>query len=298
MDGKTLLKYGEEGLGGIDIDDKKFFFDCLDAAVTDFVRRTRTVTSSKVITTIEDQQAYNLPPNFIELYAKGYRRRLLGKYSDGTNTYWPVLTSYEKIFRADLTDSKDYPGRFAIIDKQEKDDIVEGTATADGNPSAGEIILEDSAASFESTVNARDIIHNTPDGSDGIVLSVTDDTHLKCALFNGADNEFVSGNAYVSIPACNNQVYLDAPSKTAGHTLTLPYVCMPSPIYSDYGFWRFPAMSCRAICYEAAYLYKVDYDFDGKRDKHLHDLFEDEIKNTNIETARRRLQGGRYTERS
>jgi hypothetical protein len=230
MDGKTLLKYGEEGLGGIDVGDKKFFFDCLDAAVVDFVRRTRTITSSVIVTTIEDTQVYNLPSDFIELHAKGYQRRLIGKYSDGTNTYWPVLTSYEKIFRSNLTNSKDYPGRFAIIDKQTKDDPIEGTATATHAPVAGEAILEDSGASFESTVSKRDVIHNTTDESSGIVLSVTDDTHLKCALFNGTANKFTTDDVYVIISAGNWQVYLDAPSKTAGHTLTLPYVCMPSPI--------------------------------------------------------------------
>ena len=297
MDGKTLLKYGEEALGGIDDADKKFFFDCLDAAVTEFVRQTRQLTASIAITTVEDTQLYNLPPDFIEPFAKGQKRRFYGKYSDGTNTFWPVLTSYEKIYRSNLTDSKEYPSRFAVIDKQTQDDPITGTATATHAASAGECVLEDSAASFESTVSVRDIMHNTTDDSTGIVLKVTDDNNITCALFSGTNNAFTESDAYVIISAGNYQVYLDAPSKTADHTLTLPYICMPKPVYSDYGFWRFPPMSCRNICYEAAYLFKADYDFDPKRDKHLHDQFVNEIRNTNIETARRRLQGGRYPDR-
>jgi hypothetical protein len=143
-------------------------------------------------------------------------------------------------------------------------------------------------------VEPRDLVHNVNDGSDGVVLSVTDDAHVVCALFDGERNAWAENDSYVITPAANYQVYLDAPSDTSGHTLYMPYLCMPSPVYSDYNTWRFSPMSCRAICYEAAFLFNVDYETDLKNFERLHDLFSGEIIRTNRETALKRLQGGRY----
>lgn len=294
MDGTTLLQYGQEGLGGIAAADQKFFYDCMDNAAVDFVRQTYCLKDEVVITTVEDGQNYDLPRNFITLYLKNQNRRLVGKYSDGTTTRFPVCTSYEKIFCGDETDSKDWPDRFGIIDKKDKSDPVEGTADAAGAASGGECVLQDDSATFTNTVSVRDIVHNKTDGSSGVVLAVTDDTHLKIALFGGTDNDISESDAYLIIPKINYQVVLEAPAETAGYTLVLPYICMPDPVYSDYGFWRIPSRSCRAICFEAAFLYKVDYDFDAKRDAHLRALFMEEIKQLKIEKARHVLQGGRY----
>lgn len=297
MDGKTLYNYGVKAMGGIADEDKKFFYDCLDAAALDFVRQTRILTAIATITTVEDQQRYDLPANFIEPYLKDRSRRFVAKYNDGTYDYWPRLTSFEKIYRANYSDSKDVPGRFAIRDKPAGETEVTGTATSAGAASAGRCILTDSAALFESTVEVRDLIHNTTDGSSGVVLSVTDDTHLVCALFDGTDDDWTSSDAYVITPAANYETYLDAPSGTAGHTLYVPYLCMPSPVYSDYDTWRFPPMSCRAICYEAAWLFNADYEDGLARFEKLHDLYLEEILRVNRETALKRLQGGRYPSR-
>ena len=37
----------------------------------------------------------------------------------------------------------------------------------------------------------------------------------------------------------------------------VPYVCMPSPVFSDYGFWRIDPEDCRAIAEGAAGLFKT-----------------------------------------
>ena len=297
MDGKTLYNYGVKALGGIADTDKKFFYDCLDAAALDFVRQTRILTAIATLTTVEDQQAYNLPADFIEPYLKDRSQRFVAKYNDGSYDYWPYLTSFEKIYRANYTDSKDVPGRFAIRDKPTAETTVTGTATSVGAASAGSCILTATGGTFTTTVEARDIIHNTTDGSDGIVLSVTDDTHLVCALFDGTADDWSVSDAYVITPAANYQVYLDAPSATAGQSLYVPYLCMPSPVYSDYTTWRFPPMSCRAICYEAAWLFNADYEDGLARFENLHKKYLEEIQRVNRETALKRLQGGRYTSR-
>jgi hypothetical protein len=59
---------------------------------------------------------------------------------------------------------------------------------------------------------------------------------------------------------------------------------MPSPVYSDYGFWRFSPVSCQAIVCEAAFQYenrKGDYP---AADRH-HALFTEEVIRVNRETA-------------
>jgi len=294
MDGKTIYNYGVNALGGIAESDKKFFYDCLDSAALDFVRQTRTLTAMATITTVEDQQEYDLPANFIDPYLKNRNGRFVAKYNDGTYDSWPYLTSFEKLYRANYTDSKPSPSRFAIRDKPEAQTLLAGAATASGTASAGRCTLTDSGAAFETTVEARDMIHNETDGSSGIVLSVTDDTHLVCALFGGANNQWASSDEYVITPASNYQAYLDAPSAVKGHTLYVPYLCMPGPVFSDYDTWRFPPMSCRAIAMEAVWLFNVDYEDGLTRFENLHRIYMDEILKVNRETALRRLQGGRY----
>jgi len=297
MDGKTLYNYGVQALGGIAESDKRFFYDCLDAAAIDFVRQTRILTAMAEIGTVEGQQAYNLPANFIGLYLKDRQGRYLAKYNNGDGDYWPRVSSFEKIYRANHTEAKDIPGRLAVRDVQSGQAMVTGTAVSAGEAAGGRCILNDSGAFFEPMVEVRDTIHNTVDGSDGVVLEVTDDTHLVCALFNGTSDEWAEGDAYVITPAANYEVYLDAPSKTGGHTIYVPYLAMPSPVYSDYDSWRFSPISCRAICYEAAWLFNVDYEDGLSRFENLHKLYLAEIARVNRETALRRLQGQRYSTR-
>jgi len=297
MDGKTLYNYAAKAMGGIADEDKKFFYDCLDAAALDFVRQTRILTAIADITTVEDQQVYDLPAGYIEPYLKDRPGRFVAKYNDGTYDYWPRITSFEKLYRANYEDSKDIPGRFAIRDKPTGESEVTGTATSAGATLAGRCILTNTEAAFETTAEVRDIIHNTTDESDGVVLSITDDTHLVCALFGGTDNDWTSSDAYVITPAANYQVYLDAPSATADQTLSVPYLSMPSPVYSDYDTWRFSPMSCRAICYEAGWLFSADYEEGLARFENLHNLYLEEIIRVNRETALKRLQGGRYSTR-
>ena len=297
MDGKSLLDFGANAIGGIATADRKQFFDCMDAAASDFVRRTRILTDQVEVLSEIDTQLYDLPAAFIELAARNRSQRFFMRYTDADdNEYRPVLSSFEKIFAAN-EDAKEIPERFCIVDKTDQPNRISGTADTDGAASGGECVLTDTSARFISTVNVRDIVHNAADGSSGIVLEVTNDTHLSCALFGGTNNAWTQDDAYVIVSANAHQLMLDAPSLEMGHTMLIPFVCKPAPVYSDYGMWRFDARSCRAIAYEAAFLFKKDYDFDPKKHEHLHTAFIDEIELVKTEIARRRLQGGGYRDR-
>ncbi|MBU2547369.1 MAG: hypothetical protein KKB20_03070, partial [Proteobacteria bacterium] len=151
---------------------------------------------------------------------------------------------------------------------------VTGTATAAGAATNGEAILTDSAAHFESAVNPGDAIFNTTDESDGYVLSVTDDTHLVAALFNGSANDFSVSDAYVIVPAARKQVRFEAPSLTAGHTFLLPYLRKPLPVYSRYGRFPFPEAWLLAICYGAAVRFLSDDETSEQKTRHLQGLFD------------------------
>jgi len=303
MDGKSLKRavldfLDEEVALGI-FAKPRVIYEYLDAAAVEFARDTQSLTAVVAITTVAGQSEYDLPPDFIGTYMKTEVGRFFGKYYDGSHYTWPVLTTWEKIYKANLTDAKDTPGRFAIRDKDTKESLITGTADADGAATGGQCTLYDAAMLFTTTnrVYPRDRIHNTTDGSDGVVLSVTDATHLVCALFDGGSNDWSTGDAYVIQPAAEKELILDAPSETSGHILSLPYICRPTPVYSDYGFWRIDPMSCRAIAAEAAFLYlgqKGDFEAANR----LRMVYQEEVTRTRREKAMMRLQDGQYRKRA
>lgn len=300
MDGKQMCRMmldalDEERANKLFNTDDRVLYDKLDAAACDYVRQMKCLHASVAITTVDAQQAYDLPPDFLGLYMKNSRDRFFFKYYDGSNTSWPVIQTYEAIFMNNLTDSLEIPGCAAIIDKAASPVKLTGTTTAAGARTNGEAILTDSAKLFLTTqiVYPRDIIHNTTDGSDGLVLSVTDATHLVAALFDGKTNGFGSGDAYVITRATAKQLYLDAPSATAGHIVTVPYLCKPNPVFSDYSGWRFDDLACRAIAHEAAFQYENRKKDLAAADRH-HILFLAELTRSRQERASLAIQGGRY----
>jgi len=300
MDGNQLTRamldaLDEETASKLFNTDDRILYDYLDAAAEEFVRETKCLHATATITTVADQQAYDLPPDFLGLYMKNPRDRFFGKYYDGSCTTFPALCPYEQIFRENLTDALSIPGRFAIIDKAAAPTQLSGTTSAAGARAAGQATLTDSAALFETTgaVFPRDRVHNTTDGSSGIVLSVSSETALITALFDGKTNGYAKGDAYVITRATPKQVYLVAKSKTSGHTLTIPYLCKPDPVYSDYGTWRFDPVSCRAICHEAAFQYANRKGEYSSADRH-HALFNLEVTRAKNERAGLVIQGGRY----
>jgi hypothetical protein len=150
------------------------------------------------------------------------------------------------------------PHAFSIRNEEDLSSQVTGTATSDGNATGGKALLTDTSGLFWTTdvVKPGDTIHNTTDGSDGVVLSIESATTLYCALFGGTDNEWDTDDAYVIQPQGRIELFLDPPSSTSGHIIDLQYVVIPAPVYDDYGVYPFRQHLNEAILRYAAWLYK------------------------------------------
>lgn len=297
MSGRDIMAHASAALGGVADADKLHLYRCMDQAAMDFVRLTYGLRDSVVITTVADQQRYDLPKAFIEPYVRDENRRLYGKYedADGDLTY-PVVTSYEKLFMTDMSETRTRPRRFAIRQKPDAAARTTGTATADGAAADGECRLTAAAADF-SDMAERDRVLNTTDGSAGIVLEVVSSTVLDTALFSGTANEWTTGDRFVLVPVPRFEIVLDAPSEVDGDTLTLPYLKKPAPVFSDARSWQIEEASWRAIAMEGVYQYLIDYDYDRKDDR-FHGMFLEEVRKVKTRRARQRLQGGGYRERA
>lgn len=329
MDGKQLtrvmLDFLDEETADALFAKERLLYTYLDAAASRFARETLSLKSTATITTVADQQTYDLPPDFIGVYMKNSRGRYFAKYYDGANYSWPLKSTYEKIFKGNLTTAKSSPSRFCFVDSEHPtwdwyrlateagDDLVTeagdyivleqlnrglvtGTAGSDGLISNGDCTLYDSGKTFTSTVFPRDTVHNLDDQSTGIVIKTVDTTHLVTALFGGSTNQWTEDDNYTIIPTVTKRIMLDAPSESSGHTITIPYICMPAPMFSDHCYWRFPPQTCMAIAQEAAFMYenqKADYNSANRH----HELFEMEIIKFKRETANQILQSGRYRQR-
>ena len=259
MVGKTLLRRLRQTLSevsGSPFLDDRLSYELLWEAAQEYVRRTKCLTASTTFTTVADQTNYDLPADFLELYLRDSNGDLFIQYNDGTSTTTISWDSYEDIVVANNTTSVSIPSSFCIMDRSSLPSQVTGTATADGAASGGECTLTDSSADFVTGLVAPgDRVHNTTDGSDGVVLSVTSSTALVTALFDGTDNDWSTGDSYVIQPQARAQLILDPPPSTAGHTGTVYYIARPDPVFSDYGMYRIPEAAHQALVYYAAHLY-------------------------------------------
>jgi hypothetical protein len=234
-------------------------WEMLDKAACIFVRELMNLHAEATITTVASQQAYDLPGGFLGLYMKNYRRKYFLKYYDGSNYSWPIADTREKIYKQNYTTAQTWPNRFAIVDKETVGTLISGTATAAGAAANGQCTLTDATKLFTTTnrVWPRDIVYNVTDVSMGYVLEVTDATNLLIALFDGTDNDVSLGDAYKIQPSAKSQIFLDAPSESTGHIISIPYVTLPEPVFSDLGSWRFSPETCKAIVSGAAALMKT-----------------------------------------
>ena len=234
--------------------DTRTSYDYLYEAALEFTDRTGCLKSSQAITTVADQTDYNLNPDFLRLYAKNDDDELIIKYNDGSDDSFLTFEAYEDIFYGNNTTSVTIPSNFTIIDTDLPSQVT-GTATSDGAATRGHCILVDTAGDF-SDVEAGDDVHNTTDDSSGVVISKTDSTHLVTVLFGGTGNDWTSSDSYVIQPGARYKLVLDPPPSTDGHTITVPYVQKPAPVYSDYDIYRFPSQYTPALVKYAFWLYK------------------------------------------
>jgi len=269
-------------------------FEKLDAAACIFTREVKVLHTEAEITSVANQQNYDLPGGFIGLHLVNRSGKFFLKYYDGENYSFPTLTTWDKIYRDNLSTAQTWPNRFALIEKEDLGTLITGTATAAGALSGGQCTLTDTTKLFTTTnrVWPRDIIYNVTTGAVGYVLSVTDATHLVVALFDtdGAAEALSLSDSYRIQPASKYQILLDAPSESSGDTMYVPYTCMPEPVFSDQGFWRFGPETCKAIVDGAASLMKVSKR-EYREASQLGGLFGQELSRKRLEIAQQALRG-------
>ena len=175
-----------------------------------------------------------------------------------SSTGWNGTSGTPSFYRIENTSGQATPDDFTIRDKQDKMTQSTGTATSAGDASAGECTLTDTSATFITTeyVTAGDTVHNTTDGSTGVVLSITSDTALVCALFGGTGDDWDTDDAYVIQPQSRQEIFFDPPPSTAGYIVRVPFLARPAPVYSDYGMYEFRIHNMEAIIKYAGWLYK------------------------------------------
>lgn len=236
--------------------DDRTSYDYLFKAACEFANKTKSLQTTQSITTVADQVPYDLASDFIELYLRNQDGNFYIKYDDGTTHYFPIWQDYQDIIYADQgEDSAPIPNTFSIISDSSLNSQVTGAATSVGAATGGQCTLTSTSGNF-ADVSAGDEVHNTTDGSDGVVLSKTSSTVLVTALFGGTDNDWTSADAYVIQPQGLMKLILDPPPDTSAHTVTVYYLKRPAPVYSDYGIYPFPIQFHPLLVEYAAWLYK------------------------------------------
>ncbi len=271
MDGKALTRKLRELLDESSTSswlDTRTSYDYLYEAAIEFVSRTDCLREEQSITTVADQAGYTLNADFIKLYLKNSDNNFYIKYNDGTTNHFIRHRDYEDVIYGDNTTSTTIPNYFSIIDDSTKDTQLSSTTTSAGAASGGEATLTDTAANF-ADVSPGDIVHNTTDGSDGVVLSKTSSTVLVTALFDGTDDDWTSGDSYVIQPQARFKLVFDPAPSTASHTVTVYYVKRPDPVYSDYRIYRIPTTHLDSLVEYANFKYKLRDSEPGFADRFL-----------------------------
>ncbi len=261
MDGITLTRELRELLNepsGSDYLDSKSTYDYLYEAAVATVQRTSCLTTTQSITTVALQRDYYLNADFLKLYLMDSQNKFFIKYTNtGSSDFFIYPASYDSIILANNETSVAIPSSFCIRDAPALTQLT-GTCTAGGSLSGGVATLTDSAALFSTNrVAAGDFIHNTTDGSHGVVVTVTDNTHIITALFGGTENDWdITVDAYKLNLQKRFYLTLDPPPLTASETITVYYVQKPAPVYSDYYAYNIPFSLKGALLKYAAWIYK------------------------------------------
>ncbi len=277
--------------------DKKTSFDYLYEAVKDFCKETKALHSSQTITTLASTTSYDLNPDFLEIYStKGFRDEdKVIKLYDGTNYYWPTWKPYaETFYHNDSTDVA-IPTNFSIIDSTPETRLT-GTAGASSTNSGGESTL---TISDTSSCYAGDMVMNTTNSYLGIVLNVASSTTLTTAMFDVSDRSssyanWTSGDGYLIQPRSRFKLVLDPPPSTTGYTITIPYLQLPPPVYSDYGSYSFAVGCEEALIAYATWKYKYRDTSRGNKEDNLFKVYDAMVRkaknNFNVMTGRRSIQ--------
>lgn len=296
MDGKRLSRQLRQMLNeesGSNFLDSFTTYDLLNQAAVQLNDTLEQLETEIDLTTVADQADYTLPANYTRLTRVNHLGRGLVRYSDGASFHNIVMKDDDLRFRNETftTTSADIPSSFSIQYDDAEDSQVTGTTTAAGTAVAGKAILADTGADF-SDVEAGDTIHNTTDGSMGVVLSKTSGTVLVTALFDGTANDYTSGDAYVIQPQAKYKLTLDPPPSNASNVVTVGYLRRPKPVYSDYDSFQFPTQYQDALVFYAAGFYKYRNQMNDEGNTwfgHANQLVRMHNKSTNQTLNKRRV---------
>jgi hypothetical protein len=260
MDGKLLLRELRDLLN--EQDNSSWFndftgYNYLFQAAIEFVGRTNCLHGEATITTVANLSTYDLPADFLQLYVRDDNNTHVIKYYNASSYQMIPYRSYEKVYYENQTTAQSIPNYFSVLDSSTSTSSLRltGTSTFDGVSIGGQAVVADTTSSFAS-VSHGDIIHNTTDGSYGMVLEQQSTTALVTAMFGGTSNDWSVGDGYVIQPRGRYQIVLDPKPSTSGHTVYVPYTQRPVPVFSDYGMYRFPTEYTPAIVKYAFWLYK------------------------------------------
>lgn len=268
-------------------------YECLDMAAGIFCRETRHLTTSVTVPTVPGQQVYDLPPDFIDLYMQSLPGRYYIRYTAQEQVSWPVKVDYEVIYQNNRTEAEAWPNCFAITSPRNAANLLKGTVSDACPVQDGRCILTDANRDFLNAhrVYPRDMVHNTTTGSMGIVLDVIERSQVATAIFGGSSQGFAPGDGYAIQAAAREQLWLPAPSLSTGHEIHIPYVCLPLPVFWDFGVWPFSARVCRAIAHGAAALFKTPKT-EYREAQQLGAVFAEELKRYKVELGAQKLKSG------
>lgn len=197
--------------------DKKVSFDFLYEAAKDMQKELGSLHSSQTITMVPGQTNYALHPSYMGIsVVDDYGDKLVKFYDGVANTSWLSWEDYSDILYGNNSTSVRVPSTYGIIDRSLASQIT-STVTSTTTASGGESNLVNSAAGTTfADVCPGDVVYNVTQSLIGIVLSKTNTTTLKTAMFdvsavNSAYGAWTSGDTYIIQPQPRYDLVVNPP---------------------------------------------------------------------------------------
>lgn len=260
MDGKDLTRRVQNLLNEPSTSqflDARTTYDFLYEGAKQWTIISKCLRKEQSITTVAEQQGYTLDGDFLGHYIRDDDNDFQLKYNDGTNDHFLDFKPYREIINDNNEDSVKIPSEWGITQDTTLDSQVSGAANATGAATGGKSTCA-AATTLFTDVTPGDIVHNTTDGSDGVVISVASDfKSISTCLFGGTENDWSSSDSVIIQPRGRLKLLFDPLPSTASHTATVYALQKPAPVYSDYDVYPFSYDYAEALSKYAAWLYKM-----------------------------------------
>ena len=236
--------------------DLKGSFDYCYEAAKDFTKETNCWVQTQTISTVANQAAYPLNPDFLEVLTKDDNNFGLVEYAIGSSVTWLNWESYNSYLQNN--NPVGTPTNYAICAAPLNARIT-GTVTTGSTETGGETSLIDSNQTLFSSLYPGDSVVDTTSGNYGFVIAAG--TNPTTAMFDmsGRSSSYASwsiAHTYMVQMQPRYQILLDPPPSVTGQTVTVTYLAKPLPVYSDYGTYPFATGYEEAIIAYAAWKYK------------------------------------------